>query len=288
MKITLIKPLVFWILISTYAAVALADSSGTGFFISSNGLLATNFHVIEGAATIEVKTTSETLVATVLTVDKANDIALLQVKPSGPTTPLTLTSSSDVRRGSRVFTVGYPHISIQGAEPKVTDGLISSLSGMEDDPRFFQISVPVQPGNSGGPLVTFDGSVIGIVSAQLNALAMAEAGAGLPQNVNYAVKSNYVFELTRAYGVKSTVLNKSNGSAQRVDFETIVERVENATVLVLAKGSIKPVKNEKQSEVAMASQQSLPPIELGGLEFIGIKMARRSRSLYVEDVSAAE
>jgi hypothetical protein len=151
--------------------------------------------------------------------------------------------------------VGYPHVSIQGGEPKITDGLISSLSGMGDDPRLFQISVPVQPGNSGGPLVTFDGNVIGIVSAQLNALAMAKAGAGLPQNVNYAVKSNYIFELTRVYGIKSSAINKSNGSAQRVDFETLVEKVENATVLVLAQGSIKSVRNEKQSEVAMASQR---------------------------------
>ena len=76
--------------------------------------------------------------------------------------------------------------------PKLAKGEIASLSGAQDDPRYFQISLPVQPGNSGGALVDERGNVIGIVSAKLNASAALAASGALPENVNYAVKSSFL------------------------------------------------------------------------------------------------
>jgi S1-C subfamily serine protease len=79
---------------------------------------------------------------------------------------------------------------VQGIEPKFTDGVISSLTGVKDEPNNFQISVAIQPGNSGGPLISNQGNVVGIVASKLNAEAMLRRGGTSPENVNYAVKSN--------------------------------------------------------------------------------------------------
>ena len=96
--------------------------------------------------------------------------------------------------GGTVATVGFPDIGLQGFAPKIlfrlAKGEIASLSGAGDDPRYFQISVPCQPGNSGGALVDERGNVIGIVSAKLDASVALAASGALPENVNYAVKSS--------------------------------------------------------------------------------------------------
>ena len=87
---------------------------------------------------------------------------------------------------------GFPDIGLQGFAQKFARGEIASLSGAGDDARYFQISVPVQPGNSGGALVDERGNVVGVVSAKLNAAAALASSGSLPENVNYAVKSSYL------------------------------------------------------------------------------------------------
>src|SRR5580693_9563961 len=121
-------------------------------------------------------------------IDAANDLALL--KADGRFAPLPIAASRTVKLGGSVATVGFPDIGLQGFAPKLAKGEIASLSGAGDDPRYFQISVPVQPGNSGGALVDERGNVIGIVSAKLDASAALAASGALPENVNYAVKSS--------------------------------------------------------------------------------------------------
>lgn len=106
---------------------------------------------------------------------------------SGQFKPLCI-STNDAQLGDSVFTIGFPAIDLQGTEPKYTDGKISSLSGLRDDPDKYQISVPVQPGNSGGPLVDQSGNVAGVIVARLNDFAALRSMGSLPQNVNYAVK----------------------------------------------------------------------------------------------------
>ena len=89
--------------------------------------------------------------AKVVKVDAANDLALL--KADGQFAPLPIAASRAVKLGGTVATVGFPNIGLQGFAPKLAKGEIASLSGAGDDARYFQISVPVQPGNSGGALV---------------------------------------------------------------------------------------------------------------------------------------
>ena len=139
---------------------------------------ATKVRLLTGAGLIDAK---------VVQVDATNDLALL--KADGRFAPLPIAASRTVALGGTVATVGFPDIGLQGFAPKLAKGEIASLSGAGDDPRYFQISVPVQPGNSGGALVDERGNVIGIVSAKLDASAALAASGALPENVNYAVKS---------------------------------------------------------------------------------------------------
>jgi hypothetical protein len=155
---------------SSFDNPASSDSpkfSGTGFFITDDGYLISNNHVVKDATKVRLLTSAGLIDAKVVQVDAANDLALL--KADGWFAPLPISPSRTAHLGSTVATVGFPNIGLQGFAPKLAKGEIASLSGAGDDPRYFQISVPVQPGNSGGALVDERGNVIGIVSAKLDA-----------------------------------------------------------------------------------------------------------------------
>jgi len=172
------------------------QASGSGFFVTADGYLVTNFHVVKGANKVKVKNSSGVYPAEIVQTDPDNDLALLKV--SGQFKPLPI-SRMDAQLGESVFTIGFPDIVLQGIQPKYTDGKISSLAGIRDDPRDYQISVAVQPGNSGGPLVDTSGNVVGIVEAKLDFTAALDATGDLPQDVNYAIKSKYVSDFLAQY-----------------------------------------------------------------------------------------
>jgi hypothetical protein len=165
-------------------------ATGTGFFITEDGYLISNYHVVKDATKVRLVTSAGTIDAKVVQVDAANDLALL--KADGKFSPLPISASRMAHLGGTVATIGFPDPTLQGFAPKLAKGEIASLSGAADDPRYFQISVPVQPGNSGGALVDERGNVIGIVSAKLNASVALAASGALPENVNYAVKSSFL------------------------------------------------------------------------------------------------
>jgi S1-C subfamily serine protease len=163
---------------------------GTGFFVTDNGYLLTCFHVVDNATSIRVGTKHGLFNAELVQSDPDNDIALLKV--TGIFSSLPLVSSNSVNFGETVFTIGYPDPVLQGWQPKLTRGEISSLSGVQDDTNYYQISVPIQPGNSGGALLDEHGNVVGIVKGILKeSVALAETGH-LAQNVNYAIKTSGV------------------------------------------------------------------------------------------------
>lgn len=166
--------------------------NGTGFFITSDGYLITNYHVIEDARTACVRIKDKFYDARIIRSDPKIDLALLKVDGTFSWLPVEYTT--DPSLGDAVFTIGFPNVTLQGVEPKYTDGKISSLAGIQDNPHHFQISVPVQPGNSGGPLVNQSGQVVGIVVARMSDEAALRSSGALPQNVNYAIKSKYLGE----------------------------------------------------------------------------------------------
>ena len=138
--------------------------------------------------------------AKILTTDKINDIALLSIddkdfKPFS-TIPYILTNKAEI--GESVFTIGFPLNNIMGNNFKVTNGIISSNSGIHDDVRFYQITVPIQPGNSGGPLFNEYGDIIGLTTSRLS----GESIGTKIENANYAIKSNYLLFLTELAGIR--------------------------------------------------------------------------------------
>lgn len=206
-------------------------SFGTGFFITTNGYLLTAFHVIEDAERIHIRSGARRLPAVLVAADKANDVALLKAVGQFPC--LKLASSRSVRLGCDMFTVGFPNVSIQGSAPKYTSGSLSSLSGIEDDPRHFQISVPVQPGNSGGPLLDSAGNVVGVIVTRLSDRATFTRTGALPQNVNYAVKSSFILAFLENAPEVSKFLSVPKES-QEAEGEAIIENAREAVVLVMS------------------------------------------------------
>lgn len=204
-------------------------STGSGTIVSSSGHILTAAHVVADAARITVTTTQGTKTATVVRLDESNDLAVLKLV-DGTYAALSVAPSRSIRLGQAVATIGFPNVGIQGFSPKLTRGEISSLNGIGDDPRSWQISVPVQPGNSGGPLLDENGNLIGVVLAKLG-LEAAKVTGDFPPNVGYAVKSAYAFALLEPY------LNSSapepNTPDRKSSFEDMVAKAQQSVVLIL-------------------------------------------------------
>ena len=191
------------------------SATGTGFAGTNDGYVVTNAHVVEGATKITVRVGEQRLDAKIVALDQQNDLAV--VKVDGLTVPLPLANAEGAKLGDEVTVGGFPNPDIQGTSLKLTRGVISGMKGIKDDIRHFQIDAAVQPGNSGGPLVSATGTVVGIVNARLNDSAVALATGALPQNVNYAIKIDYLLPLLRsAEGLKIPEQKSSTDTATSI------------------------------------------------------------------------
>ena len=209
-------------------------STGTGFFVSNDGYMVTNFHVIDGATSITVVSPVEKkeFQAIVIQSDPANDIAILKVEAKTVGIPLAASFSS--AKGEEVLTLGFPLVALQGQEQKATFGRINALSGIQNDIRFVQIDVPIQPGNSGGPLLNIRGEVIGVVTQTLNQIVTLKASGSLPQNVNYAVKIDYITPALNAAKVDRSMVQAGTPNS-KLEMAQIVLLRESSVMLVVAK-----------------------------------------------------
>ena len=167
--------------------------SGTGFFVAPNRVV-TNNHVVSGCAKdIQVRyPDGRPYTATISGQDPTNDLVLLQTQMENLS---IATFEPEPRVGDQVATYGFPYSGVLSSSGNCTLGHVTSLSGMRDDTRFLQMSTPVQPGNSGGALVDMSGSVVGVVVAQLNAIAKS-----VPQNVNFAIQPSFVMNFLSVKG----------------------------------------------------------------------------------------
>jgi len=246
-----------------------ADGSGTGFIISADGYIATAFHVINGAKLVQVRTSNGKIVnAVIVKTDPRNDLAILKIEGTG-FKPIQIQSSLEVKRGDKVYAMGFPRFDSQGLEPKLTDGLISSLSGIHDDAAELQISNPIQPGNSGGPLFLGNGKVVGVINSSLDDMYALKTSGSLPQNVNYAVKSNYLIELASTVNGLKLAQGSSFGNVFSKKLTETASEVEQSLVLIgveLAKKPSLKVEAKPQPRPAPAAQppsasmqQAAPP-----------------------------
>jgi len=170
--------------------------NGSGFFVDYRGYIATNYHVIENAKYIEIDFIRngklQSFKAKVIQSDKQNDLAILQIDDNSfkPFVNIPYNFYTDIKDvGSNVFALGYPIADVMGNEIKFTDGKISAKTGIQGDIRVYQISVPIQAGNSGGALFDYEGNLVGITSSSLNREYFNS------ENVNYAIKTSYLKSL---------------------------------------------------------------------------------------------
>lgn len=170
-------------------------AAGTGFCISPNGSIITAYHIVQGASQINVKFgDKDWLTAKLQKYSFSNDVAMLKIDQ--PTLNyLSFADLSTIQQGQKVFTLGYPATNVLGGGPKYSEGTISSLSGIMGEYSLMQISVPLQPGNSGGPLVNASGEVVGMIVSTAAVQTFFELTGALPQNVNWAVKADYIIPL---------------------------------------------------------------------------------------------
>ncbi|PWS39223.1 hypothetical protein DFH01_00025 [Falsiroseomonas bella] len=190
-------------------------STGTGFVVATGRAL-TNYHVIEGCRAVRLRTSAgNEMPARVLASDRQRDLALLEV-PSEAGPPLTFRRNPNIRRGENVVTYGFPLAGLLSSGPTLTTGEISALAGLRDNQTQYQISAPVQPGNSGGPLLDMSGQVVGVIVSKLNAQRIAQQTGDIPQNVNFAVKGTEALDFLRRNRVEPRLDDGAQRSAAEV------------------------------------------------------------------------
>jgi len=210
--------------------------NGSGFFLNSKGYIATNYHVVDGTTALQANFTrngkTESYPASVVVTDPQNDLAIIKIddksfRGSGSLPYGLMTRTKDT--GSEVFAMGYPMADVMGSEVKFTDGKISSKSGIGGDVRVYQISVPIQPGNSGGPLFDMNGNVVGITSSALNKDYFKS------ENVNYAIKASYLKNLMEACPEEIVLEEKVEAPALSASLTDRIKQYEGYVVLILTK-----------------------------------------------------
>jgi len=210
-------------------------SSGTCFAISLDGYFLTNFHVIKNGGSISIFLKHNLEVkkfkANVVLKDETNDIAVLKINDKEfvdyKNIPYRLIENSKI--GENVFTMGYPISNVMGENLKYTDGSISALSGIKDDIRYYQISVPIQPGNSGGPLFNKNGDIIGVTTAKLNSQAV---GVEI-QNVNYAIKANYINNVLKMLPISPEIISLATVKNQNTE-QNLVEALSKYIGIIIS------------------------------------------------------
>ncbi len=166
------------------AAATDVESTGSGFFVTGAGHLVTNAHVVEGCSRVSLAGGSR---LTILDVDAGSDLALLKTGATSTRAPLFLRQGRGVRLADSVVVAGFPLTGLLSSGLNVTTGTVAALAGPGDDRRLFQMTAPVQPGNSGGPVLDTSGNVVGVVVSKLDAVAVAAINGDIPQNVNFAI-----------------------------------------------------------------------------------------------------
>lgn len=177
-------------------------SQGSGFFVSKDGYLITNAHVVESCDKIvAINVLGQEVLLRKIRVSKSDDLALLKADTK-LTSVAVFRESAKLNQGESVIAYGFPLGGLLASGGNVTTGNVTALSGLRDDGRQMQISAPVQPGNSGGPLVDSRGLLIGVVTSKLDAMKVAQITDDIPQNVNFAIKASSVKNLLDSNSVK--------------------------------------------------------------------------------------
>lgn len=157
---------------------------GTGFFVSDQGHILTNAHVVSNCKQIQI---AGGRLAALVDKDDEVDLAVLKVGGESPAIA-TFRVRPAPRVGDNVIAFGFPLQGLLSSEGNLSTGTVAARAGLGDDPRFIQISAPIQPGNSGSPLLDSGGDVIGVVESKLDAVKTLQLAGDIPQAVNFAIR----------------------------------------------------------------------------------------------------
>jgi S1-C subfamily serine protease len=202
-------------------------SSGTGFFINASGAMLTNNHVVDGCLGLKVMLPNGAVSdATLTKADSANDLAVITV--AGRSGPVAQFRTAPVRQGEDIIVYGFPLAGVLSSQGNITTGIVSALSGLKDDSRQVQISAPVQPGNSGGPVFDSSGNVVAIATGKLNTLGIAQVTQDIAQNVNFAIKA----EIAESFLNSSGIAFSASSAKAPLHTEDISDRARSFTNMI--------------------------------------------------------
>lgn len=209
-------------------------SSGTAFMVGSNGQLLTNAHVVKDCKAIAAEQPGVTglVRANVLAQDRANDLALIQVSPPFPNWSVPK-FRQHIRLGEDVFVFGYPLTGIVASSGNFTRGSVTALAGIGDDTGKLQLTAPVQPGNSGGPVLDQTGAVVGVVVSKLDALSLVKATGNFPEQINFAIKASAAASFLESNGVE---VSDSDANAPTMSAPDIADAAKKFTAHVWCLG----------------------------------------------------
>ena len=199
--------------------------SGTAFFISDEGHMITNHHVVNYCNITKVKYFGKTVTAKILAYDRVNDLALLETDII-PKDKFDI-SNRDPKLLDDIYVAGYPFGKAVSSSVKVTKGVVSALAGSQDNYALVQIDAAIQPGNSGGPIVNTSGDVVGVAVAKLDFKDAMESYGVIPENTNFGIKSSILKNFTSANSIKN-----SEEEPKKVSTEVLGEKIQNATAYV--------------------------------------------------------
>lgn len=217
-----------------------SSSTGSAFVVSAEGHLVTAFHVVKGRTMVLASPVAgkKWVPAKVIRTDAENDLALLKTAYLGFGPPLPVARWEDVPVGLEVYSIGFPKPRVQGLTRKITEGIVNGDRSESGNANFFQFSAGIQKGNSGGPLLAPDGSVIGVALRKLGSTAKSGMPQDLPQNVNYGLKSSRLLDFLSASGIpfkQAALRPEVNDRPYQV-----YRRCASSVVAVIARSDIPP------------------------------------------------
>ena len=223
-------------------------SSGTGFAVSKNGHIITNNHVTSGCQEVKLHTKDRAVKAKVMSRDSVNDIALIKAEFK-PKYVFSL-KRDNPKLLEDVFVGGYPFGRALSSSVKGTKGVVSSLAGLGNNYSQIQIDAPLQPGNSGGPIIDTKGQVIGVAVAKLDLKKILENFGTLPDDVNFGIKSNVVLNF-----LSSNQVQAKTNAQKNVTRDVIAKQITDGTYLLSCWMTMAQVEKLKERKVMFEELQ---------------------------------
>jgi S1-C subfamily serine protease len=193
------------------AAKKKGSGTGTGFFVSQAGHVLSNHHVIGDCARLHARLPDGTRhPASLIASDARNDLAVAKLPVSAPAVA-AFADSSNLRPGDSIVVFGFPISYALASTGNLTTGTVSALAGTHNDSSHIQISAPIQPGNSGGPVADTSGTIAGVIVSSYSLEYALKTMRQAPQNINFAIKDVVAKDFLRTHHV--TVVERKRGAA---------------------------------------------------------------------------